>query len=293
MTEYSLPKRIGIPPKKPIENDFPSSARTALCYLLVDLHDKSYLDPTEIVIRELNRIGRFTKTDLPEPESKSLINQFSIRIHKLEWYKVCFFCERLYSKYLRGVGDDFDEYHITLAEARQYYSEELNLILEEDYLSYIFADGQFQRKGRAQTQKAIERANSVLTDPKLEKVKNYYNKAIKFFNTFPNPDPENCVKEALCALESCVEILTQKNASKEFDRVLRQLQGNNQNQIPSPICESMIKVHGYRGSGKGVSHASLQGNRVDMTDAELILSLVASYITYLVDIFHASEEIPF
>ena len=56
----------------------------------------------------------------------------------------------------------------------------------------------------------------------------------------------------------------------------------------------MIKLHGYRGSGRGVAHAALEGNRVSEIDAELVLSLTAAYITYLVDLFPDSEdEIPF
>jgi hypothetical protein len=132
-----------------------------------------------------------------------------------------------------------------------------------------------------------------LAAPRLEKVKNHYNKARRFFDARPIPDLENCVKEALCALEACIEIVASKNASKEFEKAIRQLQGNNTNQIPSPIGEGMIKLHSYRGSGQGVAHASLQGNRVALVDAELVLSLVATYITYFVDLFPPTEDIPF
>jgi hypothetical protein len=165
--------------------------------------------------------------------------------------------------------------------------------MEEENLVFHLSDGQFHRRGRAQTQKVFERVGAVLANPKLEKVKNHYNKARKFFDARPTPDLENCVKEALCALEACIEILTAKNASKEFEKTIRQLQGNRPNQIPSPIGEGMIKLHSYRGSGQGVAHASLQGNRVALVDTELVLSLVASYITYLVDLFPSVEDIPF
>ncbi|HEY9756337.1 MAG TPA: hypothetical protein V6C97_14315 [Oculatellaceae cyanobacterium] len=165
--------------------------------------------------------------------------------------------------------------------------------MEEENLAFHFSDGQFHRRGRLQTQKAFERVGAVLAAHRLEKVKSHYNNARKFFDTRPTPDFENCVKEALCALEACIEILTAKNASKDFEKAIRQLQGNNPNQIPSPIGEGMIKLHSYRGSGQGVAHASLQGNRVAVVDAELVLSLVAAYITYLVDLFPVAEDVPF
>ena len=69
--------------------------------------------------------------------------------------------------------------------------------------------------------------------------------------------------------------------------------GNVPGQIPPPIAESMLKIHAYRGSGQGVSHAALQGNRVEQAEAELTLSLVASYVTYLVSLYPREDEIPF
>jgi hypothetical protein len=293
MTYSSLSQRLGKNPGKAIDNDFPSTARTAFCYLLADLYDKGFLVDSNVIIRELNRIGRITKGDLDQTKNKDFLNQISARIHKLIWNQVYFFCERVYSKLLKDVGNEFDEWYKSLSEVRNYFTDEVNLIMEEENLVFHFSDGQFHRRGRAQTQKVLERVGTVLANPKLEKVKNHYNKARKFFDVRPAPDLENCVKEALCALEACIEILTAKNASKEFEKTIRQLQGNRPDQIPSPIGEGMIKIHSYRGSGQGVAHASLQGNRVALIDAELVLSLVASYITYLVDLFPSTEDIPF
>jgi hypothetical protein len=293
MTDYSISSRLGRTPGKIIDNDFPSTARTALNYLLADLQEKGYLVNTGVILRELNRIGRITRGDLGEVETKGFLNQVSARTHKLNWYQVFFFCERVYSKLLSDVGYETDEWYTSLNDVRSYFTDEVNLIMEEENLAFHFIDGQFHRKGRLQTQRAFERAGAVLIYPRLEKVKNHYNKARKFFDTRPTPDFENCIKEALCALEACIEILTGKNASKEFEKAIRQLQGNNPNQIPSPIGEGIIKLHSYRGSGQGVAHASLQGNRVALVDAELVLSLVASYITYLVDLFPIREDVPF
>ncbi len=293
MIDYSITSRLGKTPGKIIDNDFPSTARTALSYLLADLHEKRYLVDLSVILRELNRIGRITKGDLGEAENKGFLNQVSVRIHKLSWNQVCFFCERIYSKLLTDVGYETDEWYTSLNEVRLYFTNEVTLIMEEDNLAFHFVDGQFHRRGKLQTQRAFERAGAVLISPRLEKVKNHYNKTRKFFNTRPTPDSENCTKEALCAPEACIEVLTGKNASKEFKNAIRQLQGNKPNQTPSPIGECMIKLHGYRGSGQGVAHASLQGNRVELADAELIISLVAAYITYLVDMFPVRENVPF
>jgi hypothetical protein len=124
--------------------------------------------------------------------------------------------------------------------------------------------------------------------------RNHYNKAVKFFNERPSPDVHNCVKEAICALEAFAEIIFGKKAAKSFDEVIRSREGNAEGKIPPSIGESIIRLRAFRGNAQGVAHAALEGSFVGVIEAELTLSLVASYITYLNDRFsQGEEEIPF
>ena len=79
-------------------------------------------------------------------------------------------------------------------------------------------------------------------------------------------------------------MLTNLSASNDFTKTIKQIQGNDVKQIPPPIAESIIRLYAYRGSGQGVAHAAPNGNKVTEIEAELVLNLVASYVTYLVDI---------
>ncbi len=120
-------------------------------------------------------------------------------------------------------------------------------------------------------------------------MRTHFNKARKFFNERPEPDVENCVKEAVCALEATLEIVTKKNVGGNFAKAIKQIP-----EIPSPIAEGMIKLYAYRGDGQGIAHAASKGSKVSEIEAELVLSLAASYITYLYDLFPEPEdEIPF
>jgi hypothetical protein len=285
-------QRLGIPQDAPIYNDFPIKSRIALAYIFNDLSKRVYIQEDQI-IQELNRIGRFTSADFEGYEKKNFVNQVLVRLQKIRWYDVMNFCERVYEKFLHEIGWENDFSYVSLEEIRNYYSKEINQILIEDNLAFSFENGYFQRRGRAQTQKSIERVATVLSNPTLEQVKNHFNKALRFFSARPNPDNENCVKETLCALEASVEILSGKKASLDFDKAINQITGNDLRQIPPPIADSMKKIHSYRGSGQGVAHAALQGNRVLPVDAELVLSVVAAYITYLFDLFPLEDEIPF
>ncbi len=300
MEKLPFKQRFGFDATKPIVKDFPETARIALCYLINDLIKREYLGDNKNkalgkVINELYRILRKRVTG----NFKDVDEELMWLLKTMEWPQVYTFCERVYERFLTSVGprdrsgtvvEGWETESIT--EVRQYYSDELNNLLLEENISYQFIDGQFLRKGRAQTQKNIQRAGAVLSDPSLLRVRTHFNKARSFYDLRPDPDVENCIKEALCALEACVEIKTKKPASKDFIKVIKQLTGNDK--IPSPIAEGMLKLYAYRGSGEGVAHAAIEGVKVTALEAELVLSLVATYITYVVDLFIESEdEIPF
>ena len=246
---------------------------------------------------ELLRTGRLLAADFAFKANTPFLQQTLELLRKMEWWQVYTLCERIYRYQIREAGwrDEGNDWIVskTKDEMRSYFSDQINDILAEENIAYQFLDGEFQRQGRAQTQRALQRVGRVLGQARLSTVRNHYNKARKFFDARPVSDAENCVKEALCALEACLEVLSGRPASKDFAKTVQQLKGNEVRQIPPPIAEGLIKLHGYRGSGQGVAHAALEGNRVTELDAELVLSLVASYISYLVDLLTEPEEIPF
>jgi|WetSurMetagenome_2_1015567.scaffolds.fasta_scaffold151998_2 hypothetical protein len=299
MPSLSFKQRFGFEESKPITAEFPESARIALAYLIDDLQDQHTFNDWHgnDVLNELMRTGRFTSGDLQCNNTNSFLDRVLEAIKRMQWWQVYSFCERVYRHHIsQGAWvETEDDWKSTKskAEMQVYFSDQLEDILAEENIAYQFVEGLFQRQGRAQTQKSIQRVGSVLGQARLSTVRTHYNKARNFFDMRPVPDVENCVKEALCALEACLEVLLEKPASKDFAKTVQQLKGNEARQIPPPIAEGMIKLHGYRGSGQGIAHAALEGNRVTELDAELTLSLVASYITYLVDLLSEPEDIPF
>ena len=298
-------QRFNINQAKPIDDDVPKSTRVALAHLISNVEEKGYTKgfynrnySHQLILRELYQCGRFTGQEFETDKHLSLLDSIAIAMQKMKWEQVYIFLERFYERLLTAVAGKEGNYErvesVAIFAVQKYYTDELNLILAEENIAYHFVGGKFQNRGRAQTQKSIQRVGRILIDPKLIIIRSHYNKARKFFDERPEADVENCVKEALCALEACLEILTKKPASKNFANVVKKLQGNGSEQIPSPIAQGMIKLHAYRGSGSGVAHAALEGTRVTKLEAELVLSLVGSYITYLVDLFQQpEEEIPF
>jgi hypothetical protein len=298
MENVPFKQRLGTGPEKVIENDFPIDARIALAYILVDLDSKSYLRDRDSIFNELYRRARFSTT--PNLDySKGILPCVLETLKKMEWHAIYDFCERVYEKLLIPSGYYWAEEEMwvedaSLADVRSYFSKELNLLLAEENIAYHFVEGKFQRRGRAQTQKSIQRMGSILGHQALVNVLQHYNKARHFFDQKPEPDSANCIKEALCAIEACLSYYYKEDFSADFNKAVKRNQGNGPTQIPAPIAESLIKVHAYRGSGQGVAHAAPYGSKVSEVEAELILNLVASYITYIADTFlKAEHDVPF
>lgn len=290
-------QRFGIDNGKPVEGYIPETFISAIAFLLHSFNKRGALAGREEIWIELLRSARFQYDPVVDYETEFSSNCLRI-LKEMDWWRVYTFLERVYRIGLTSEGffDDGENWIETksVEEVQKFFSSELNEILEEENIVYRFVDGHFQKRGRAQTQKAFQKVGLVLCDPKLDRVRIHFLKARKFFDERPIPDTENCIKDALCAVEACIEILTERPASNDFTKTLAQLQGNGDREIPSPIAESLKKLHSYRGSGQGVGHASTKGSRVSVTEAELVLSLVASYISYFVDLWpYEEDEIPF
>lgn len=272
----------------PLDKEVPESARIGLINILDKLIRYGFLYSWFIPMSEAVSVGRRLRQDFEESYEEDQDICISI-IKELSWDKFYILCEKIY-EYLQAP----EQGEKTLSDAQVFYEDAINELMAEENLAYEFMSGVFQRRGRPQTQKSLQRVSAVLANMRYLQVRKHYNKAVEFFNERPNPDVHNCVKEAVCALEAFAAVLFGKKAANNFDEVIRSKQGNSEGQIPPTIGESIIKLRAFRGNAQGVAHAALEGSFVGMTEAELVLNLVASYITYLNDQFAPKEEeIPF
>ncbi len=274
-------------PSAPLDKEVPETARIGFVNILGRLIRRDFLYSWFIPASEALMVGRHLRQDFDDQVQDEDI--FISIIKELRWDRFYILCEKIY-----GDLQTPQEGEETSVDGQILYTDAINELMAEENLAYEFRDGIFQRQGRPQTQRSLQNVSSVLADPRFVQARNHYNKAVKFFNERPNPDVQNCVKESVCALEAFAEIIFGKKAGKGFDEVIRSKQGNAEGKIPPSIGESIIRLRAFRGNAQGVAHAALEGGFVGVFEAELTLSLVASYITYLNDRFTLGEdEIPF
>ena len=298
MSYIPFDKRLGLNQKKLITADFPETARVGLYYIILDLLDNNYIQ------KEYNDRYRFRYINLELSRmcrSKEIVDNDDIHqiFYSTNWMSIFNFIERIYIKLLKDVNrydinGEIEEQIKSLSEVQEYYTNEINTLLNEEGLAYEFEKGIFHRKGFPKTVQSIESATKVLSDPILNKSRFHYLKALNFFNDIKNPDYENSIKEAICAVEACLISLYSPEISKNFENCLRTIIGNDNEKVPAPLVESLIKLYGYRNNGTGVSHATNKGLKVSIKEAEFVISASADYITYFYSLLRKNEEkIPF
>jgi hypothetical protein len=299
MTKLSFVQRYGGPDRKLIDNEFPMTARNGLIYILEQFAEEGCIkkrkdNPWGSILLELLRTSKSEFSNVgPHVDASDRLPALSV----MQWQLVYAFCERIHDNLLMQreiyLGDGDWRLDETLEKVRERFTAEINALLSEENMAYVFADGVFNRPGRPQTQRNIIRAQAILADPRLLSAKQHFVKAQDFFSARP-PDYENTVKEAVCALEATIEIRSGKRVSKDFSGEMERLSGNAANKIPAPIAQAMIKLHAYRGAAKAVAHANTTGLNVSKYDAELVLSTSAAWITYASDFFDSIEpDFPF
>ena len=294
---FSSRNRAG---RSQIDNDCPASARTGLLHLLVDAVEKRYVANWCAIARELQRIARLS----PVPYSSfSSASERQARADAEEvliglvWDKVYDFCERLFSHLAVPVGyNNNDEFYeeTSKADVQAYIGAELQRLFMEEGLAFEFSDGLVKRQGRQHTVNKTTKAQVVLGDVRLSAARTHYDKALKFFRNPASPDYENCVKEAVCAVEAAGKTLFPEAKASTLGSLAKWFASSEESPMPSALAQTLTGMYGYRNGGDGVAHGATQGGIATVELAEYVLAVCASQIIYLVDLSNGrEEEIPF
>jgi hypothetical protein len=214
----------------------------------------------------------------------------------LKWDRVYDFCERLYTHLPSAVSrlDEYDEIEErTRSEVQDYIADELQRIFLEEDLAYEFSSGIVKRRGRKHTIEIASRANVVLGDDRLQSARRHFNKAQQFFRDAKSPDFENCVKEAVCAVEAAGISLFPDAKAKTLGDLVKWLVSSKEPPLPKALGNSISAIYAYRSGGDGVGHGGSKGGEATPFVAEYVLSSSAAQIIYLVDIANEDEpDIP-
>jgi hypothetical protein len=275
-----------------IDNTCPETTRKGLLHLLYALVEQKYVEGWQELVGELKRIAR------SDPGEEQYPRQIAAELlNTIEWQKVFDFCERLYSHLAREVSSyTFNndlEVIAPKSAVQEFIATELQRLFLEENLAFEFSSGLVQRRGRRHTANQVAAADLVLGDPRFSSARAHYKKAKKYFRNVAQPDYENVVKEAVCAVEAVAKVLFPDGGSTLGD-VVKSLAGNEWGQLPKTIAKTFDGLYGFKGSGEGVGHGGTEGGAATKEIAEYALAVSASQIIFLVDFAKSLEEdIPF
>ncbi len=176
----------------------------------------------------------------------------------------------------------------TKSHAQEYLADELQRLFHEENLAYEFRDGAVQRRGRRHTVDRIARAEAALDEAGLDSARQHLAKAQRYFRDRANPDPENAVKEAVCAVEDAAKKLFPSANGATLGDVIKWLTGPEPGRLPKAIAQTLTGLYAFRNGGDGVAHGGTTGGAATTDIAEYVLALAASQIILLVDL--AGEE---
>ena len=215
----------------------------------------------------------------------------------LRWEKVYDFCERLHGHLARDVGYSWnDEYQVTtpMRDVQAFIAEELQRLFLEEGLAFEFTDGLVRRRGRKHMVDVSTKAQVVLGDTRLAGARRHYAKALQFFRNPAQPDFENTVKEAVCAVEAAGKALFPAAKAATLGDLSKWLVATKDVSVPKALGQTLTGIYAYRSGGDGVGHGGAEGGPATVEVAEYVLAVCASQIIYLVDVSNGQEtDIPF
>ena len=259
-------KRYGLRPTSEglMYEDVPESARIGLYHVVEQFfhheHRNLYLE-----------LYKGLCVALRIPRERALGDyQASLAIEKLinacEWWQFYDVCEVMWT----ALESDWD---------RDEFSTQVNTLFREERLGFEFREGRVEKVGSGFVDAQVKEARYLLKEPEFKGADKQFEKAIKHLNVRPNPDVENCVKDAVGAIESVGRIIVNDEKALLSD-IIKDMAGKEV--IPKPLDQTIQKIYAYRGDQPGVAHGAVGTSKVTIDEAEFVLAMSAAIIIYLV-----------
>lgn len=265
---FSKRYRLRPTPEGLMHEDVPKSARIGLYHLVEqffsDQYQKRYSDLYQEICKAL-RIKR--ERALSGDYAASIV--IERLIDNCEWWQFYDICEVMWS--------NPDSQHITRPHQEK-FTQQINGLFGEERLGYQLRDGKIEKVGSGFIDAKVQEARYLLKEPEYKGADEHFEKAIKALNVRPNPDVENCIKDAVAAIESVGRIIAGDEKAL-LSVIIKDMA--TKGVIPKPLDQVIQKIYAYRGDQPGVAHGMVGVSKVTVDEAEFVLAVSAATIIYL------------
>lgn len=178
---------------------------------------------------------------------------------------------------------DITEIAVRMVErdALSEFEYSFNELLAENGVQWTLKDGKIERRRPEEIAAVIEKSFQFLSQTGFEEPQLQLRKAVHALDQRPEPDVENCVKDAVGALEG-----TARTLARTPQTSLKSILDSDifSSTIHGALKDVLLKVEAYRGDAPGAGHAIVAGKpRVEMADAEFVFIACSAGIIFLME----------
>ena len=152
-------------------------------------------------------------------------------IMKCEWWQFYDICQVMW---------DALDYNYDYNYKREELSTQINTLFREERLGFEARDGLVEKIGSGFIDAHIKKARYLLKEPEFEGADYLFEKALKAINIRPDPDAENCIKDAVAAIESVGKVVV-NNDKAPLSKIIKDMA--NKRITPKPLDEVIQKVY--------------------------------------------------
>lgn len=167
-------------------------------------------------------------------------------------------------------------------EDSEEFSGRINTVLTREGIPWKLEQSRVVRKFDPQISQQIKEVSIILNTPKFKGPDEQFAKAVEHLDKRPKPDEENCVKDAVGALEGVANIIV-GTSGRQLNNLLKEEPFKSG--IHPIISQAIEKVYAYRGAAPGAGHGQVGSAVVEVEEAIWVLAVSSATILYLVNKF--------
>jgi len=243
------------PPRKP--NDVPESAKVRLVRLIDDCRQEYLPGAYSLGPRLADAVGRSS-------EGHGSMSEIRQLIQSLQWWEFYDICEEL----------------LRVSSNPEMLARKIDGLFRQHRLPYKITEAGIDWRLSGPADSSLKEAKRLLvSSAELQGPAQQFEKAQKHLAGRP-PDPENCIKDAIGALEGVARIVS-GDSSATFGQIIKPL--SDRLEIHGALASAMSNLYGYRGDEGAIGHGTTQPLKNLIAEAELVLHWCAACIVYLAE----------
>lgn len=240
-----------------VREDAPEGLRMGLVQIGRDM-GMSYTNLREVICHVLRRRpdpGNWTEIPNVRDEVNDLLTE-------CEWYRIYDIWEGLY-QYFEARNRQAD------------FSARLNRLFEEDGIGWQMVNGQIVTRGDIEFEHAVGGAVEQLGNANLQTAKRELQEARNDLSRRPEPDVTGTIQHCMAALEATARVIANDPRATLGEILARHRDALG---IPRPLDTALGQIWGYASE---MGRHLREGRNPDRREAELLLGMTATTISYL------------